>query len=73
MCGAFAVINNPFINSVTELLKVSEVETRNIRVPASSIQIVHEDAKGRQLSDAKWWLLLNGDGKPNYKYATFNS
>jgi len=73
MCGAFAVINNPFVNSITESLKVAEVETRNIRVPASSIQIVHEDECGRHLSDAKWWLLLNNDGKPNYKYATFNS
>ena len=73
MCGAFAAINNPFVNSVTESLKVAAIETRNIRVPASSIQIVHEDSNGRHLSDAKWWLLLNADGKPNYKYATFNS
>lgn len=73
MCGAYAAINNPFVNSVTESLKVAEIETRNIRVPASSIQIVHEDASGRHLADAKWWLLLNADGKPNYKYATFNS
>lgn len=73
MCGAYAAINNPFINSVTESLNVPEIETRNIRVPASSIQIVYEDECGRHLSNAKWWLLLNADGKPNYKYATFNS
>ena len=73
MCGAFAAINNPFVKSVTDLLQVGEIETRNIRVPASNIQIVHETDEGRQLADAKWWLLLNSDGKPNYKYATFNS
>ncbi len=73
MCGAFAAINNPFVKSVTDLLQVGEIEIRNIRVPASSIQIIHETDDGRQLTDAKWWLLLNSDGKPNYKYATFNS
>ncbi|MFK8013416.1 MAG: SOS response-associated peptidase family protein, partial [Marinicellaceae bacterium] len=73
MCGAYVAINNPFVKSVTKALQVSEIETRNIRVPASQIQIVHENQSGRQLSDAKWWLLLNADGKPNYKYATFNS
>lgn len=73
MCGAFDTINNPFTNSITEALGVPEVESRGIRTPASMIQIITEDENDRYLEDAKWWLLLNADGKPNYKYATFNS
>ncbi len=52
---------------------MSEVESRGIRAPASMIQIVTEDENDRYLEDAKWWLLLAADGKPNYQYATFNS
>ncbi len=73
MCGAYNVINNPFIDSITEILEVSSVQSRGIRAPASMIQVVTEDSNGRYLEDAKWWLLLGPDGKPNYKYATFNS
>ncbi len=73
MCGAFDTINNPFTDSITEALGVSQVETRGIRAPASMIQIVTEDENDRYLEDAKWWLLLGADGKPNYRYATFNS
>ena len=73
VCGAFDTINNPFTNSITEALAVSEVETRGIRAPASMIQIVTEDENDRYLEDARWWLLLGKDGKPNYKYSTFNS
>ncbi len=72
MCGAFIVVGNPFLKSLTEMLKVPEVETRGIRVPASNIQIIRERNQ-RELLDAKWWLMLQADGKPNYKYATFNS
>ena len=73
MCGAYNVINNPFTESITAALDVPSIETRGIRAPASMIQIVTEDRDGRYLEDAKWWLLLNLDGKPNYQYATFNS
>jgi putative SOS response-associated peptidase YedK len=72
MCGAYNVINNPFVKSMTEMLKVAEVESRGIRVPASTIQIIRNTDQ-RELVDAKWWLMLQADGKPNYKYATFNS
>jgi putative SOS response-associated peptidase YedK len=72
MCGAYNVINNPFVKSMTEMLKVSQVESRGIRVPASNIQIIRQSEQ-RELIDAKWWLMLQPDGKPNYKYATFNS
>ena len=37
------------------------------------IEIIKEDANGRDLVDAKWWLLMGKDGKPDYRYATFNS
>ena len=73
MCGAYTVINNPFVNTMTEMLGVGQVETRNIRVPASTVQIINTVHGERQLVDAKWWLMLNPDGKPNYKYSTFNS
>jgi len=73
MCGAYNVINNPFTHSITDALAVPAVESRGIRTPASMIQIVTEDKHGRYLEEAKWWLLLDADGKPNYRYATFNS
>ena len=52
---------------MTEILKVNEIETRGIRVPASNIQIIRE-SNHREVLDAKWWLMLQADGKPNYKY-----
>lgn len=73
MCGAYAAINNPFTGKLTSILGVPEMENRGIRVPASSIQIIHQPRENRLLSDAKWWLMLNPDGKPNYKYSTFNN
>lgn len=73
MCGAYFVEKNPFTNTLTKFLGVDSVETRPIRAPASNIQIVTERDNTRQLEDAKWWLMMNPDGKPNYKYATFNS
>ena len=73
MCGAYNVINNPFTESITAELGVPAIQSRGIRTPASMIQIVTEDHQDRYLEDAKWWLLLGADGKPNYQYATFNS
>jgi putative SOS response-associated peptidase YedK len=73
MCGAYAAINNLFTDQLSSVLGVPEMENRGIRVPASTIQIIHENQGARLLSDAKWWLMLNPDGKPNYKYSTFNS
>ncbi len=72
MCGAYSTINNPFVGDLEEMLKVSEIEDRGIRVPAASIQIIPQ-SKSRPLINATWWLMLNPDGKANYKYATFNS
>jgi len=77
MCGAYAAISNVFTGNLTDLLGVSSIETRNIRVPASTIQIITQtntqQNTERQLVDAKWWLMLNKDGSANYKYSTFNS
>lgn len=73
MCGAYAAINNPFVGQLTEMLGVTEIESRGIRVPASNIQIIYEKDQVRRLMDAKWWLMLDASGKPNYQYATFNS
>ncbi len=73
MCGAYAVVNNPFINRLTQVLAVNDIETRPIRAPASKIQIITENHSTRNLVEAKWWLLLDRNGKPNYKYASFNS
>jgi putative SOS response-associated peptidase YedK len=55
------------------MLGVSDIQNRGIRAPASAIQIIHNNADGNRLLDAKWWLMLDGNGKPNYKYSTFNS
>lgn len=78
MCGAYNVINNPFTTKLANQLGVDDaIETRNLRVPASNIQIITQSPSGtRQLVDAKWWLLLkNHDGelKADYKWKTFNS
>lgn len=73
MCGAFLITRNPATDALAEALTVGLVESRGIRTPASMIQIVTEDEHDRYLEDAKWWLLLDKNGKPNYQYATFNS
>ena len=73
MCGAYAAINNPFTGQLTSLLGVPDIENRGIRVPASAIQIICNNADGNHLLDAKWWLMLDDNGNPNYKYSTFNS
>ena len=78
MCGAYNVINSPFTDKLANQLGIDEpIETRGIRVPASSIQIINESSEGtRQLVDAKWWLLLkniDGELKADYKWKTFNS
>jgi putative SOS response-associated peptidase YedK len=73
MCGAYAAINNLFTDKMTQQLGVAELETRGIRVPASNIQIIRQHNNKRQMQDAIWWLFLDNHGKPNYKYATFNS
>lgn len=74
MCGAFFVENNQGMQKLTAALGVPELESRGIRVPASMVQIVTEpEINQRHLEEAKWWLLLDKTGKPNYQYATFNS
>lgn len=74
MCGAFFVENNQGMQKLTAALGVSELESRGIRVPASMVQIVTEpEINQRRLEEAKWWLLLDKNGQPNYQYATFNS
>ncbi|HOP21852.1 MAG TPA: SOS response-associated peptidase family protein [Gammaproteobacteria bacterium] len=74
MCGAFAAISDFKVKNLTLKLGVEDIESRGIRVPASNIQIVYEHVeRGRNLIDAKWWLMLEESGMPNYKYATFNS
>jgi putative SOS response-associated peptidase YedK len=73
MCGAFLITLNPATDALAESLSVGYFESRGIRTPASMIQMVTEDAHDRYLEDAKWWLLLDKTGKPNYQYATFNS
>ncbi|WP_395378053.1 SOS response-associated peptidase family protein [Marinicella sp. W31] len=74
MCGAFDIQFEKFTASIADALDVEQFENRGIRVPASMIQIVRDDKeRGREVVDAKWWLMLGADAKPNYKYATFNS
>lgn len=74
MCGAYFVENNQGMQSLTVALGVPELESRGIRVPASMVQIITEpEVNQRHLEEAKWWLLLDPSGKPNYQYATFNS
>ena len=45
----------------------------NDAAPGSIISIIRETDSGRVIDDAVWWLLLDSDLKPNYKYASFNT
>lgn len=74
MCGAYFVENNQGMQRLTTALGVPDIESRGIRVPASTVQIVTEGtSNSRKLEEARWWLLLDSSGKLNYQYATFNS
>ena len=73
MCGAFHLVKETKSLELMGFLGAPEFSGKGLCLPASNIEIVIETNQGRECRDAKWWLLLDKSGKPNYQYATFNS
>jgi len=72
MCGAFDIQFEPFTATIANALDVASFESRGYHPPTSSIQIVRENGDGkREVTDAKWWLMFR-NGKPHYKFNSFN-
>ena len=76
MCGRFQIENN---KKSKKLLNKLDVEGVNIlfsrdKAPGSTISIIRREKDRNVVTPATWWLLIDpATGKPNYKYASFNS
>ncbi|MFZ8929059.1 MAG: DUF159 family protein [Gammaproteobacteria bacterium] len=76
MCGRFQIENN---KKSKKLLNKLDVDGANIlfspdKSPGSKISIIHRKKASNLVTTATWWLLIDpATGKPNYKYASFNS
>jgi putative SOS response-associated peptidase YedK len=76
MCGRFQIENN---KKSKKLLNKLDVEGANIlysrdKAPGSTISMIRREKDRNVVSPAIWWLLIDpATGKPNYKYASFNS
>lgn len=74
MCGAFILNENAALAKLVESLNIPVPSARGILLPTQPIHVVRDDKQGdRCLLEARWWLLLGKDGKPDQRYATFNS
>ncbi len=73
MCGAFHLVKETKSLELMTYLGTPGFSGKGLCLPASNIEIVIETKQGRECRNAKWWLLLDKSGKPNYQYATFNS
>ena len=76
MCGAFQIINNPFVSGLTDFFGVPTPESRGWVNCAQDIEMIINDGDGYKLQKAKWWLLLeykDNQWKPHSKYTSFNS
>lgn len=76
MCGRFQILNNKKSKKLLNRLDVDEADILFSRdkAPGSRISIIHREKDRNVVSQAVWWLLIDPEtGKPNYKYATFNS
>ena len=76
MCGRFQIQKNNRSRQLLSRLDVDEVDILFSRdkAPGSRISIIHRDKDRNVVTPAIWWLLIDPvTGKPNYKYASFNS
>ena len=76
MCGRFQIVNNQKSRKLLNQLDVpgAQILYSHDKAPGSKISIIHREGNQNKVSTALWWLLIDADtGKPNYKYATFNS
>lgn len=60
------------IDLLTEYRKIIPLIHAGEYYPGSTVDILVADQEPRVVP-ATWWFLLGADGKPNYKYATFNA
>jgi len=76
MCGRFQIENN---KKSRKLLNKLDVDGANIlfsrdKAPGSTISVIRREKDRNVVIPAIWWLLIDAaTGKPNYKYASFNS
>ncbi len=76
MCGRFQILKNKKSRKLLDKLDVDEAEILFSRdkAPGSRISIIHREKDRNIVTQAIWWLLIDPEtGKPNYKYASFNS
>ena len=76
MCGRFQILKNKKSRKLLEKLDVDEAEILFSRdkAPGSRISIIQRENDRNIVTQAIWWLLIDPEtGKPNYKYASFNS
>lgn len=76
MCGRFQILKNKKSKKLLNKLDVDESEILFSRdkAPGSRISIIQRVKDRNVVTKAIWWLLIDPDtGKPNYKYASFNS
>jgi len=76
MCGRFNVFDSPEVQLLLNVLGMNGAQLRYSAdvAPGSTISIIRESDRGRQVCDAIWWLMLDRQTlKPNYDYASFNS
>jgi len=76
MCGRFQILKNKKSRKLLERLDVDEADILFARdkAPGGRISIIHRDKDRNVVTPATWWLLIDPEtGKPNYKYATFNT
>ncbi|MBT5484299.1 MAG: DUF159 family protein [Gammaproteobacteria bacterium] len=76
MCGRFQILKNKKSKKLLNKLDVDESEILFSRdkAPGSRISIIQRVKDRNVVTQAIWWLLIDPvTGKPNYKYASFNS
>jgi putative SOS response-associated peptidase YedK len=76
MCGRFQILKNKKSRKLLDKLDVDEAEILFSRdkAPGSRISIIQREKDRNIVTQAIWWLLIDPEtGKPNYKYASFNS
>lgn len=76
MCGRFNLIDSPEIQWLCQTLGISlfPQQLHSDIAPGAQIAMIHTLQGERKVSEATWWLFLDGETlKPNYKYASFNS
>jgi len=76
MCGRFQIKKNKKSKKLLNKLDVDEADIlfSADKAPGSRISIIHREKDRNVVTQATWWLLIDpATGKPNYKYASFNS